>query len=168
MFKQNYKFQKKWVEIKLNNNNLAIIYPQKWNKKVKNISKCQCIRATFNPIEGGPFRDWSRMRKQKGLLFKYYYTYPVVIELGTVIRYLKKIQKTYKSRNTHHELCWHQSFCHKSTIVILRNNGIDWYIISNFKTFKFTFFFSFFVFLFETLKVALINMYAYFTKIGLF
>ena len=117
----------------MNNNNLAIIYPQKLDKKVKNISKCQYIRVAFNPIEERPFRDCSRMRKQKGLLFKYYYTYRIVIELGTVIRCLKNIQKSYKSRDTHHKLCRYQSFYHKSTIfVILRNNGIDLHIISNF------------------------------------
>ena len=37
-------------------------------------------------------------------------TYPTVMKLGTVIPYLKKIQKMYESRDTPLELCWHQLF----------------------------------------------------------
>ena len=32
-------------------------------------------------------------------------TYPTMMELGTVIPYVKKIQKIYQSRDTHPEFC---------------------------------------------------------------
>ena len=36
--------------------------------------------------------------------------YPTLMKLGTVISYLKKIQKIHKSRYTPLEFCWHQHF----------------------------------------------------------
>ena len=36
---------------------------------------------------------------------KIYHTYPKMMKLGTVIPYLKKIQKMYKSRDTPLEFC---------------------------------------------------------------
>ena len=47
---------------------------------------------------------------QKGLpsvppLPKICHTYPTMMKLGTVITYLKKIQKIYESRDTHPEFC---------------------------------------------------------------
>ena len=38
------------------------------------------------------------------------HTYPIMMKLGTVIPYLKKIQKLYESRDTPLEFCWHQHF----------------------------------------------------------
>ena len=38
------------------------------------------------------------------------HTYPTMIKLGTVIPYLKKIQKTYESRGAPSEVCQHQHF----------------------------------------------------------
>ena len=38
------------------------------------------------------------------------HTYPAMMELGTVIPYLKKMQKLYESRDTPLEFCWHQHF----------------------------------------------------------
>ena len=43
---------------------------------------------------------------QKGRpLPKICHTYPIMMKLGTVIPYLKKIQKIYQSRDTHPEFC---------------------------------------------------------------
>ena len=39
---------------------------------------------------------------QKGPLPKFCHTYPTMMKLGTVTPYLKKIQKIYESRDTHH------------------------------------------------------------------
>ena len=36
---------------------------------------------------------------------KIYHTYPTMMKLGTVIPYLKKIQKLYESRDTPLEFC---------------------------------------------------------------
>ena len=47
---------------------------------------------------------------QKGPLPKTCHTYPTMMKLGTVIPYLKKIQKLYESRDTPLEFCWHQHF----------------------------------------------------------
>ena len=44
---------------------------------------------------------------QKG---KTCHTYPAMMKLCTVMTYLKKIQKIYKSRQTPLEFCWHQQF----------------------------------------------------------
>ena len=43
---------------------------------------------------------WSKIR----------HTYPTMMKLGTVVPYLRKIQKMYKSRDTFLEFCWHQHF----------------------------------------------------------
>ena len=67
---------------------------------------------TVNPIQDGLFRGCSRMG---GGFFwpplpKIRFTYPTMMKLGTVIPYLRKIQKMYKSRDTSLEFCWHQHF----------------------------------------------------------
>ena len=60
----------------------------------------------FNQIEDGPFRSCSQMVGQKGpLLPKICHTYPIMMNLGAVIPYLKKIQNIYKSRDTPLEFC---------------------------------------------------------------
>ena len=63
--------------------------------------------AKINPIQEGPFQDCSQMMgaKTTTLLAKVGNTYPTVMKLGIVIQYLKKIQKTYKSRDTPLEFC---------------------------------------------------------------
>ena len=38
------------------------------------------------------------------------HTYPTMMKLDTVIPYLRKIQKVYKSRGTSLEFCLHQHF----------------------------------------------------------
>ena len=38
------------------------------------------------------------------------HTYPTIMKLGTVIPYLRKIQKMYKSRDTFLDSCRHQRF----------------------------------------------------------
>ena len=43
-------------------------------------------------------------RDQKGALPKIFHTYPIILKLGTVIPYLKSIQKIYESRDTTFEL----------------------------------------------------------------
>ena len=64
-----------------------------------------------------PYSEWafSGLLKdggsQKGTpLPKICLTYPTVMKLGTVIPYLKKIQKIYESRDAPSEFCWHQHF----------------------------------------------------------
>ena len=47
---------------------------------------------------------------KKTLLPKICHTYPTTMKLGTVIPYLKKIQKKYESRDTLPEFRWHQQF----------------------------------------------------------
>ena len=38
------------------------------------------------------------------------HTYPTIMKFGTITPYLKKMQKTYESRDTHPEFCWHHHF----------------------------------------------------------
>ena len=53
-------------------------------------------------------------------------TYPTILTLGSLISYLKKIQKRYKSHDTLLEFCRHQHFYQKSaTFVLLRNIDKD-------------------------------------------
>ena len=58
----------------------------------------------FNPAQDGHFRTsqgWGGGGGQKGhSLPKICHTYPTMIKLGTVIPYLKKIQKIYESCDT--------------------------------------------------------------------
>ena len=59
---------------------------------------CFFFSATVNPIKDRLFRDFSRLREPKKPPFsKICHTYPTIMKAGTVIHYLRKIQKTYKS-----------------------------------------------------------------------
>ena len=64
-------------------------------------------------------------------------TYPTTMKLATVIPYLRKIQKIYKSRDMSLELCWHQDFfIRNQKILLYQEIQISfWYIIFN--SFKF-------------------------------
>ena len=68
----------------------------------------------FNSIQDGHFWGCSRMiggcLGQKSPLPKFSHTYPTIMKLGTVIPYLKKIQKIYESHVTPLEFCPHQHF----------------------------------------------------------
>ena len=69
------------------------------------------INSFFNPFQDGYFRDCSRMGGPFwSPLPKIRHTYPTMMKLGTVIPYLRKIQKMYKSRDTFLKFCWHQHF----------------------------------------------------------
>ena len=83
-------------------------------------SKCNQIR--------GKLRIWSDLLKKSFTLFrmgileaaqgwgeakrpslqKICYTHPTMMKLGTVIPYLKKVQKIYESPDTPLDFCWHQ------------------------------------------------------------
>ena len=61
---------------------------------------------TFNPIQNGLFRGCSRMGEAtKSPSSLKSVTHITMMTLGTVIPYLKKIQKIYESRDTSHESC---------------------------------------------------------------
>ena len=47
---------------------------------------------------------------KRPLFPKICHSYPTIMKLGTVIPYLKKIQKLYESRDTPLEFCWHKHF----------------------------------------------------------
>ena len=63
----------------------------------------------LNLIQDGLFQGCSRMGGGQKIppppLPKICHTYPTMIKLGTVIPYLKKIQKLYESRDTSLEFC---------------------------------------------------------------
>ena len=67
----------------------------------------QSIRTNLvNPIQDGHFRGCSRMEEgKKDPLPKICHTYPSMMKLGTVIPYLRKIQKIYESRDTTPDFC---------------------------------------------------------------
>ena len=60
----------------------------------------------------GAAHGWrgGRGGRKRTPLPKICHTYPTMMKLGSVIPYLKKIQKLYESRDTPLEFCWHQHF----------------------------------------------------------
>ena len=64
-----------------------------------------CFSITYfvvNPIQDGLFQGCPRMEGAKKVpLPKICHTYPAMMKLGTVIPYLKKIQKIYEARDTY-------------------------------------------------------------------
>ena len=97
----------------------------------------------FNPIQDVHFRSCSRMEERGGAktppLPKICHTYPAMIKLGTVIPYLKKLQKIYDSRDTHHLILLTSAFFHRKTakFAISRNTNIDCTLVHNFESFNF-------------------------------
>ena len=71
------------------------------------------------------------------------HTYPAMMKVGTVIPYLKKIQKIFQSRDTSPEFCWHQYFFTiNQKILLYQEIQIQiafWYIISNSFNFSWVF-----------------------------
>ena len=59
---------------------------------------------------GGPF--WPPLPK-------IYHTNTTMMKLGTVISYLGKIQRMYKSCDTPLEFCWHQHFFTENQQILL-------------------------------------------------
>ena len=59
-----------------------------------------CKLNIFNSIQDGPIQGCSKMVVPKNLPSLKSVTYPAMMKLGTVIAYLKNIQKLYKSRDT--------------------------------------------------------------------
>ena len=79
-------------------------------------------KVALNPIQDGFFRGCSRMGGGQIC-----HTYPTMMKLGTVILYLKKFQKLYKSSDTPFEFCWHQHFFYpkSANFAISKNTDID-------------------------------------------
>ena len=71
-----------------------------WGESDYNISHKYCNWEQFNPIQDGPFQGCSRIGGKKAPLPKICQAYPTIMKLGTVIPYLKKIQK-YMNHLTH-------------------------------------------------------------------
>ena len=71
---------------------------------------------------------------KKTPLSKISHTYPVLMNLGTVIPYLKKILKTQKLRDTLFEFCWNQHVFtgNQQFFVISEDTGIDCISMLNF------------------------------------
>ena len=68
----------------------------------------------------GTSHGWGGGGGQKGhSLPKICHTYPTMIKLGTVIPYLKKIQKIYESCDTSPEFWWHQHFFTENQQILL-------------------------------------------------
>ena len=68
--------------------------------------KKHSVSHIINPIQDGLFRGCSPMvGGKKAPLPKVCHTCPTMMKLGTVIPYLKKIQKIYESRDTPFKFC---------------------------------------------------------------
>ena len=95
----------------------------------------------------GAAHEWWGTKRS---LAKICHTYPTMVKLGTLIPYLKKIQKIYKSCDTPLEFCSHQYFFTRNIkFCYIKKYGYRLYfdtlflILLNF---------------FESLKIFLINM----------
>ena len=65
---------------------------------------------TINPIQDGHFRGCAQIvggggEAKRPPPLKICHTYPIMMKLGAVIRYLKKIQKIYESHDTPSDFC---------------------------------------------------------------
>ena len=83
------------------------------------------VICSINPIQDGLFRGYSRMgraEKPPPLFLKICCTYPTMIKLGSVMPYVKKIQKINNSCDTPLEF----SIFHRkpANFVISRNTDI--------------------------------------------
>ena len=80
----------------------------------------------YNLIQHGAFQDCSRMVTEEGQkdpsVFLKCYTYPIVMKHGTVIPYLKKIQKIYTLWEVPLEFPDTSIFHQKSTVFIILAN----------------------------------------------
>ena len=89
-----------------------------WNNKLNFIVcrkiKNESLRSLFHTpcLFHTPSSSFTKTRGEakNGSLFDIRYTYPTMMKLSMVITWLKKIPKTYKSRDTPLVLCWHQHF----------------------------------------------------------
>ena len=75
-------------------------------------------------------------RAKKAPFSKIYHRYPAMMKLGTVIPYLKKIQKIYESRDTPLRLADISIFPPEiSKFCYIKNTDIDCILIHNFQSF---------------------------------
>ena len=93
----------------------------------------------FNLIQNGLFRGCSQIgetKKTPPSLPKICCTYHTIMKLGTLIHYLKRIQKIYKSSDTSVEFPDISIFYRKSaTFVVSKNTDIDSILTRSFRFF---------------------------------
>ena len=100
-----------WIQIQHNTSNYCAKFHLIW--RIINFGSKFAQRLLWE----GPLRhfwsfspkEWGEGGRVKKLpLPKMCCTYPTMMKFGTVIPYLKKIQKIYESHDTPLEFCWHQ------------------------------------------------------------
>ena len=94
------------------------------------------FHANVDPILDGHFRGCSRMEggsKRQTPLPEICHTYRTIMKLGTVIPYLKKIQKIYESPDKPPEFFWHSIFSLEISFLYqeIQIKISFWWIISN-------------------------------------
>ena len=103
------------------------------------------VKLNFSTIQDGSFRGFWRMGgdPKRPPILKICHTYPTMMKLGTVILYLKVIQKLCQSRDTALSSADISIFYWKSAILLYQEIQIKtafWYLISNsvnfFRVFK--------------------------------
>ena len=85
------------------------VWPCKYSDPPIFLPCCKTGGPVINTIQDGPFRSCSWMGGQPPLP-KICHAYPTMMKLGTVIPYLKQIQKIYESRDTPLKFCWDRIF----------------------------------------------------------
>ena len=102
--------------VKLKNLNIQYTYISIIKKKNQNVNveKMVVFAKTFDY-----YHHKFNFGALKSPLPKIWLTYPTMMTLGTVIPYLKKIQKIYKSRDTPLEFCWYQHFFTENQQILL-------------------------------------------------
>ena len=114
-------------------------WPQSLNAQ---FSPKDWLFRAVNPIQDGLFLG---LLTDVGRAFwpsltKICHTHPTMTKLGTVIPYLRKTQKIYKSRDTSLEFCWHENFFTRNQQILLHQEiqlymGF-WCIIYNYFNFS--------------------------------
>ena len=122
------------------------VEPYKNEKLCKKLTKVIChelaewFLSLFRMGIFGAAHGWGPKRPLPPLP-KICHTYPSMVKLGTVIPYLKKIQKLYKSCDTPTEFCWYQHlFTGNQQVLQYQEIQIPFrYIISNSSNFSWVF-----------------------------
>ena len=110
-----------------------ILLYSSWLLDIYFLEICISPLTLFRMVIFGAAQRWGCGGGKKSPLLKICHTYPAMMKLSTVIPYLKKIPKLYKSRDTPPEFCWHQHFFPEISKFCYINKcryRLYWYIVS--------------------------------------
>ena len=123
IFKQSSNIQSTYLKRPVKEFILTYLRLMLYSYKCLFISVLVLMSHYLNPVQMGLFGAthglgglWAKMPPPPSLKSV---THPTMKKLCTDIPYLKKIQKVYKSHDTHLEFCWHQHFFTRNQQILL-------------------------------------------------